>query len=98
MPSAFRKLRKASGRGLMIRARGERRWYLVYQEEKEQLRISWPVTGGNSSDSLMTAGGCFAGRDDFALCARRSSQKLHLQHKLGSCLKMTYFLKMIKDP
>jgi len=37
----------------MIRARGERRWYLVYHDEKEQLRISWPVTGGNSSESLM---------------------------------------------
>ena len=39
----------------MIRARGDRRWYLVYHDEKEQLRMSWPVTGGNSSESLMDA-------------------------------------------
>lgn len=34
----------------MMRARGLRRWYFVYQEEKEQLRMSWPVTGGKSED------------------------------------------------
>ena len=35
----------------MIRARGERRRYLEYHNEKEQLIISWPVTGGNSNKS-----------------------------------------------
>jgi hypothetical protein len=50
MPSDFKKVRNASGRGLMIRARGLRRWYFVYHEEKEQLRMSWPVTGGKSKD------------------------------------------------
>jgi len=51
----------------MIRARGERRWYLVYQAEKEQFSMSWPVTGGNSmfvivwKGFFLNKGGIFAG-------------------------------------
>jgi hypothetical protein len=32
----------------MILALGDRWWYFVYQDEKEQFNMSWPVTGGKS--------------------------------------------------
>jgi hypothetical protein len=51
IPSDLRKVRNSSGRGFMIRARGDRRWYLVYHDENEQFKISCPVTAGKSIDS-----------------------------------------------
>jgi hypothetical protein len=38
----------------MIRARGDRRWYLAYQAENEQFKISCPVTGGKVIAELRT--------------------------------------------
>jgi hypothetical protein len=58
MPSDLRKVRNSSGSGLMMRARGDRRWYFAYHEENEQNSMSWPERGGNSRGSVGATSVC----------------------------------------
>jgi hypothetical protein len=78
----------------MIRARGERRWYLVYQAEKEQFSMSWPVTGGNSmfvivwKGFFLNKGGIFAGTKvggDHSPGDRRGDRTPDADHGSSKC-------------